>query len=122
MQLKKLGALLLMLSLSAGPLFAWPAHTAPVTCTRSDDPRREAPQLPSCILVPSKPNTWVIPAHDPQHPETPGEDEPNGEQIMTLGFGAGSVIFNPNVSPFPPDEMVPVSIFFISGHPDDVGG
>src|SRR4051794_827729 len=114
MRLKKLRALLLVLSLSGVLPFAWPAHTAPVICTASDDPRLPpgTPQLPGCVSVPGKPNTWVIPA---QASGIPGENEPIGEQIMTLGFGAGSFIFNPNVSPFPSDKIVPVSAFFING-------
>src|SRR5690349_2780021 len=88
---EKLDALPLVLSLLGGLLFAWPAYTAPVTCTASDSPKLDTPQLPGCRPVPGKLNTWVIPA---QWPDIPSENEPNGEQIMVLAFGAGSVILN----------------------------
>src|SRR4051794_5392845 len=81
-------ALLLVLSLSGGLLFMWPVKAAPVICNAFDS-KGGTPQLPGCIPVLGKPNTWVIPA---QWPETPGENEPNGEQTMVLDFGDGSII------------------------------
>jgi hypothetical protein len=77
------------LSLAAGLFAAQSVGAAPVTCTPSNNPAATTPQLPGCLLVPgSSPNTaWVIPA---QSPGIPGENEPNGEQVMTLFFGPGS--------------------------------
>jgi hypothetical protein len=65
------------------------AIAAPVTCTASNNPAAPTPQLPGCILVPnSAPSTaWIIPV---QFGDIPGENSPNGEQIMTLFFGADS--------------------------------
>jgi hypothetical protein len=58
MQLKKLRALSLVLSLAGSPLIAWPAHTAPVTCTARDDTKFPMPPLPGACQLQASAIYW----------------------------------------------------------------
>src|SRR3954454_18911376 len=82
-------SLVASLALATGLFAAYSANAAPVTCTATNNPAATTPQLPGCVVVPGGTATtgpWVIPAQG----VIPGENEPNGEQVMTLFFRAAS--------------------------------